>query len=287
MDHRKNISEALKRIENAASDYEKAVQEAAETQRAEQNTDFSDYSDAYKARMKENAVRTARENFRNARDAFCYEIRLAAAEIRDNYRAALVTPPADPAKLDALRVFRDFDIPMTREDVAAIADGLGENALGLRALASVADRSGWAVSVPLWDRVPAALSGIENAMKTPVLPGFAQIPEFVEAYEAGPYWRKEQKAVPVMLAGSAMKNALDEIAAVREAIKTQEAAEVHEKDAAQGGKTQEGERRAPAEAIAAIEENEPAAERIAARIGIEKATDNAAARVIADHYSMK
>ena len=287
MDYRKNISEALKRIENAASDYAEAVKDAAAEQRIATTSAFSDYSEAYEKRTQENASRAARESFRAAKDEFCYIVRLASAEIRDNYRAALVTPPADRSKLDALRVFLDFDIPMTREDVAAIADGLGENALGLRALASVADRSGWAVSVPLWDRIPDALDGLEIAIKAPVLPGFAQIPEFVEAYDAGAYWRTEQKSVPLMIAGSAMKKALDEIASVREAIKKQEAAEIHEKNAAEGGKEEERKRRTPAETIAAIKANESAAERLAARIGIEKATDETAARVIADHYAMK
>lgn len=281
MDYRKQILDAICNIQFALKDYERDTLAAVSDFRETRKRDLSIYSQEYKDKFLATTQKNLKTETNTLRERFQASLSEEVQAMRDAYTKASTDQPSGSA-LAALRVFRDFDIPMTEDDVRNLAAAFNGDMLGLRALAAVASASGWTVSLPVWDALPAALNAIEKAAQSPERKSFSSIPEYVALLEG------DHKSVRVYAAAAMLDQAVRGLTDIAEALDRQ-GVSIHAKTETEAATEQEKERqrRNAASNAAVVSATESDTERIARQIGIEKSTDDAVAKVGADHYTLK
>ena len=278
MDPRKAILEAICNIQFALKDYENgtfaAVHDFREKNKKDLHIYTKDYQDQYRATIQGNLKAEVETQRRLCQKSVSEEVQA----MREAYTLSCADIPAQNA-LSRLRVFQDFGIPMTENDVLSLAESFKGNMLGLRALSAVASASGWNVSLPLWDSLPAALDKLDSAMKTPERSAFAGIPEYVALLNG------ENKSVRIHAAAVTLNQAIEGLTRIAEHLERQ-GVSIHAKEnekkqgeTGQGGNTEEN--------AVVISASESKAETLARQIGIEKSTNEALNRAGTEHYTLK
>ena len=280
MDYRKQILDAISGIQFALRDYERDTLAAVSDFRETRKRDLSIYSQEYKDKFLATTQKNLKTETNTLRERFQASVSEEAQTLRDIYTKASTDQPSGSA-LASLRIFRDFDIPMTEDDVKNLAAAFNGNPLGLRALAAVASASGWTVSLPVWDALPAALNAIETAAQTPERKAFSAVPEYVALLDG------DHKAVRIYTAAAMLDQAVKGLTDIAEALDRQGVSIYAKETEAATGQETERQRRNAASDAAIVSATESDAERIARQIGIEKSTDDAVAKVGADHYTLK
>lgn len=279
-DYRYKIIRSIENIEDTLADYERNVLAAVHDYKIAMAKDLSLYVKDYQDSFRKNTRNNARTEIETAKKECQKYVAGDVETLRDICKQSISVMPDEKA-LSALRVFHDFGIPMTLEDVQTIAAQMEGCSLGMRALSSVAAASGWKVEIPVFDMLPAALDKLEYAMKTPERGTFIQIPEYVELQDG------DHRALQIHSAAVQLNDALRGLLDIDDAL-TRQGVSIHAaKNETETEQGKEGQGRSAEENAVIISPAESEAERIARQIGIEKSTNEALTRAGTDHYTLK
>ena len=137
-------------------------------QRAKQEASrFKDEAAEYEARWKALAD-TAAAAIRDADKALCDELNLDIIPKLKEAMSDHITAKPSSAFLDTLRVYRDFDIPLSKAELNGLLTAADGNFTGIRALASVAAKSGYKLTFPGVDSYEADITRLERLARFPV-----------------------------------------------------------------------------------------------------------------------
>lgn len=290
MDFRKEQLAHLKAIQSAVEDFSKeikaAVYDAKKAEKRESARDLSmfkpDAAERLRAQAKSQIKERLRQKIAQARQDLKNSVLLDLRSMRDDYSEQIVKVPADKSFLDALRVYKDFQIPLKPADIAALAVRADGNILALRALSSVASSSGYDIEIPALEDYGKLADEFLQSIEKATLPEFIGIPEFVAAEKD-----------PGSIAGGGAQAAANAASFMRIYEKILNLAETISNEGivltvkgASHADTEEEKRQEQEAAAAALQVGERSAEDLAAKIGKDKATGTRSADAITKAYQL-
>ena len=169
----RNVKKIFSSAHSALARFDASVTAACSTYRAAKErakaeaARFKDESGEYEARRKALAD-TAADAIRAADKALCDELNLDIIPKLKQAMSDHITAKPSSAFLDTLRVYRDFDIPLSRAELNGLLTAADGNFTGIRALASVAAKSGYKLTFPGVDSYEADIARLERLACFPV-----------------------------------------------------------------------------------------------------------------------
>ena len=140
------IHTAMAKFDSATKSALSAYRDGKESAKREASR-FKDEPTEYEARRRSLAD-TAAAAIRDADKAFCDDLNCFwIPKLKQAMSDHIMQKPSS-AFLDTLRVYKDFDIPLSRAELNGLLTAADGNFTGLRALASVAEKSGYKLSFP-------------------------------------------------------------------------------------------------------------------------------------------
>lgn len=184
------ISDALGRYDNAVEDAMREYRSGKEKARADSRI-FKDEQTEYTRRLEGLKART-RAEIKKADEALAEAIKGKCIPLlREALGLYTAQIPSDNF-IKRLRVFSEFGLTMTLAEARQLADLAADNNLALRALATVAARSGIAVNFPQVADFENDLQRLEKLVRAPIcyVPQ-AYIHEGGEIFEERPVFRAD------------------------------------------------------------------------------------------------
>lgn len=169
----RNVKKIFSEAHNAMSRYDASIQSAFSTyklgkERARKESErYKNESEEYEARRKALAD-TAATAIETADREFCDTINL---DVIPKLREAIsdhVTQRPSTYFLEALKIYSDYNIPMSRMELSGLMTACGGCFLGLRALSSVAEQSGYRLSFDGVDTYERDITRLEKLARFPM-----------------------------------------------------------------------------------------------------------------------
>lgn len=266
MKHLDSISEA---VADFNRDINSAIFEARRAQKEEAAKDLSVFTAEAQIKMRDRAQMTIAGNLKaaiaQARRDLRYSIEPELQQMKEDYNLQLSRLPLKRDILDALRVYRDFNIPLSVAEIAALAADCDGNVIALRCLASLASASGFDVEIPALTDYGKLADDFMKATEKATLPDHVKEPEFT-AVEGGAI-QAQINAAAFTDIFSKIQNLAEEIQG--EGITLTVRGGPHEEASAQKRQTQTREAREAA--AAAVHANTKQAVSFAQKLGKDKA----------------
>lgn len=169
----KNVKKIFSSAHSALAKFDASVTAACSTYRAgkerakQEAARFKDEAAEYEARRKSLAD-TAAAAIRDADKELCDTLNLDIIPKLKEAMSDHITAKPSSAFLDTLRVYKDFDIPLSRAELNGLLTAADGNFTGIRALSSVAAKSGFRLSFPGVDSYEADIARLERLGRYPV-----------------------------------------------------------------------------------------------------------------------
>ncbi len=212
------ISDALGRYDGTVTDTVKAYRAAKEKARADASI-FKDEQTEYNRRL-EGLKAKARAEIKRADAALVESVRDKSLPLlREALGFYTAQIPSDNF-IKRLRIFSEFDLKMTLAEARQLADLAADNNLALRALATVAARSGLDVRFPQLEDYERDLQQLEKLVRTPIcyvpqeylhegLELFAEIPAF--RADGSVWYSTKSDSVGLLLIGANFRSVFKEL----------------------------------------------------------------------------
>ena len=170
----KNIQKVFSDIHNDFARYQAAVASALSAYRrdleAAKRTSAQYKDEAGElSRRKEGLIAAARSKIGEADKALHDAVTMIYLPKLREALSDYVCRRADRGYMDALRDARDFDLSLSRAELAGYILGADNNYTALRALQAVAQRSGYRLTAPSADDYQGDIDRIERAVRVPVM----------------------------------------------------------------------------------------------------------------------